>query len=113
MLQGLGRPDIEPLYGRLDKERERGKAGDMEYRWRIRLEMFRDFRLHSIPFYQNLQEKWPPLVPNPADRPFEDILKQLGIPKREADMLVDIMKPDPNERPSAREILGSGMPNED
>ena len=108
MLQISTRPNFDLLYDRTELERRKGKFGGKVFFWRIRTELFRDFQLYSIPFYERFKDSWPPHVVHYRDPPFKDILLQLDIPKREVGLLDKIMKPDPYERLTARQILDAG-----
>jgi len=106
MIQAYLRPDIWGLYDRLPEETTIDKT--KEYEERIRSEIFHDFRLSLVPYYQNCKKLWPKQDPERDEVTFQSILEYLGFARDDIYILEKILVADPGQRPTARDILQNG-----
>ena len=106
MIQAYLRADIWGLYDRLPEE----STLDMTRRYeeRVRFDTFHDFRLNSIPYYQQCKERWPELDPERQEVTLRSILEYLQFPEEDIQLLEKVLVPDPSARPTAKKILRSG-----
>ena len=106
MIQTYLRPEIWGLYDRLPEESTLDTT--KQYEERVRSEIFHDFRLSSIPYYQHCKEHWPVRVPERDEVTFRSILEYLQFPEEDICILEKVLVPDPRARPTAEEILQYG-----
>jgi hypothetical protein len=106
MIQAYLRPDIWGLYDRLPEESTLDMA--QKYEQRVRHNIFHDFRLSSIPYYQQCKDRWPELDPRRKDITLHSILEYFGFPEEDIYLLERVLVPEPGARPTAKEILWSG-----
>lgn len=106
MIQAYIRPDIWGLYDRLPKEST--PDATRTYEERVKQDIFHDFRLRSIRFYEECKDRWPKPDPNRKDVAIRSILEYLEFPENEIYFLEKVLDPDPTTRPTAKEILESG-----
>jgi hypothetical protein len=110
MIQAYIRPDIWGLYDRLPKEASLDMT--QEYEERVKYDVFHDFRLNSIPFYQQCKDRWPELNPGREEVTIRSILEYLQFPEEDIHLLEKVLIPDPTARPTAKEILSNGWLDE-
>ncbi|KAF3482572.1 uncharacterized protein GIQ15_05331 [Arthroderma uncinatum] len=103
MIQAYLRPDIWGLYDRLPDE----SAADATQRYeeRVRVDLFHDFRLYDIPFFEQCKDRWPELDPEREEVTLRAILEHLQFPEEDIHLLETVMIPDPKARPTATDIL--------
>lgn len=106
MIQAYLRPDIWGLYDRLPEE----SSLDMTQRYeeRVTCDIFHDFRLNSVPFYEQCKDRWPEWDPEREEVTIRSILESLQFPDEDIHLLEKVLIPDPRARPAAKEILHSG-----
>ncbi|RHZ65254.1 hypothetical protein CDV55_106876 [Aspergillus turcosus] len=105
MIQACLRPDIWGLYDQLPDESTLNMA---LYEERVRCDIFHDFRLNSIPYYQQCKDRWPELDPEREETTIRSILEYLQFPEQDIYLLERVLVPDPGARPTAKEILDNG-----
>lgn len=88
MIQAYLRPDIWGLYDQLPEESTPNMTQD--YEERVRFDMFHDFRLDSIPYYQQCKERWPELDPGREAVTIRTILEYLQFPEEDICLLEKI-----------------------
>jgi hypothetical protein len=93
MIQAYLRPEIWSLYNRLPEESTLNAT--KQYEERIRSEIFHDFRLSSIPYYQQRKDYWPERVPERDEVTFRSILEYLQLPEEDIRILEKVLVPDP------------------
>ena len=106
MIQAYLRPEIWGLYDRLPEEFTLDTT--KQYEERVQSEIFHDFRLSSIPYYQQCKENWPERIPERDEVTFRSILEYLQFPQEDIRILEKVLVPDPGARPTAGEILRYG-----
>lgn len=106
MIQAYLRPESWGLYDRLPEEFTLDTT--KQYEERVRSEIFHDFQLSSIPYYQQCKEYWPERVPERDEMTFRSILEYLHFANEDIRIVEKVLVPDPGARPTAREILCSG-----
>jgi protein kinase len=78
----------------------------------VRNALAQDFSLHTIPFYTDDPES-PKLLPTDQlqdeNNWWGERLFQKGVPAEEIAFLAEVLNPDPNQRPSAADIMHYGI----
>lgn len=106
MIQAYLRPEIWGLYDRLPEESTLDKSES--YEERVRVDIFHDFRLDAMPYYQQCKDRWPDWDVDREDVTIRSILQYLQLPEEDIRLLENVLIPDPNLRPTAEDILSGG-----
>ncbi|KAM5431293.1 mitogen-activated protein kinase kinase kinase [Microsporum canis] len=106
MIQAYLRPDIWGLYDRLPDESTADTT--QIYEERVRVDVFHDFKLYNIPFFEQCKDSWPELDPEREEVTIRSILEYLQFPEEDIHLLERVMVPEPKARPTAKDILRQG-----
>ncbi|EEQ33033.1 conserved hypothetical protein [Microsporum canis CBS 113480] len=78
------------------------------YEERVRVDVFHDFKLYNIPFFEQCKDSWPELDPEREEVTIRSILEYLQFPEEDIHLLERVMVPEPKARPTAKDILRQG-----